>query len=264
MTRRAASAQGLRRAARVAAVFLLFFLLASGAGAACLDDVAVPESAGPGAEPSVIVLDEADAIAAYALPACLGLRFETPPATLVALRASPANTSLDQVIARIAAFSTLETVRYWSKSRQEWRLLVSETQALSGPDPEQAGTDPAPGELVTGAVFFALQDDSDPLSAIVMRMEVVRRDENAIVITFENVTASTMMGLTVLPVGSLRSVVAVERNGEDGLDFYLLSGNSANLPAWLLPAKASHINRAVAVYRHLAGIPSDAEPPAAP
>ena len=58
--------------------------------------------------------------------------------------------------------------------------------------------------------------------------------------------------------------VAVERNGEDGLDFYLLSGNSANLPAWLLPAKASHINRAVAVYRHLAGIPSEAEPPAAP
>ncbi|MEZ5825136.1 MAG: hypothetical protein R3C97_10460 [Geminicoccaceae bacterium] len=98
---------------------------------------------------------------------------------------------------------------------------------------------------------------------MVVRIVVEKRAENSIVMTFENITAGRVMGLTVLPAGSMRSLLAVEQSEADGIAVFLLSGNSAELPGWMLPGPESHINRAVAVYRHLVGIPSDREPPAA-
>ncbi|MEZ5825137.1 MAG: DUF6675 family protein [Geminicoccaceae bacterium] len=160
---------------RLFATILLTALL-PGLSAACLSRPALGETGciaeeartGPGAfqempegsPPEVIVLDDADAIASYRLPDCFGIAAGDPPSTLVILRGRPTGTTFGEIIDRIAAFSTLEDVSYWSRSRGEWRPLVSQTRALAGPDPDTITADPKPETFVEGAVFHVLQDDS--------------------------------------------------------------------------------------------------------
>ncbi|MCB9943589.1 MAG: hypothetical protein H6851_08230 [Geminicoccaceae bacterium] len=249
-------------------LFIPTLLLTTGlavpAWAGCLDQIAVPSFPAAGAPPEVTVLDEPSAIASFVVPGCLDFAAGADTTNLVVLAGHIGEMTMERLIDRIAAFSTIEDILYWSTTRKEWRPLASKVQTLRSADPDTPRPDPTPAEFVDGAIFYVLQDDEDPMSALVTRVDVNHRGGDGLLMHFENVNAGTVLGMTVLPTGDLKTVLAAEPDGRNGIRLLSLTSMQFTFPDWLMPGKASHINRAVALYRHLAGIRTDKEPPAAP
>jgi hypothetical protein len=75
----------------------------------------------------------------------------------------------------------------------------------------------------------------------------------------ENVTAVRFIGVSLFAPGDLRSVYFLGRTGADGWNTIA----STRIVAWAQDHKNSYVNRALALFRHIAGIPTDQEPPAA-
>ena len=78
-----------------------------------------------------------------------------------------------------------------------------------------------------------------------------------------NVTDLRLMWVSIAGPGDLSSMTSVHRVGPDTFDYYSLSAIALVRLAAAMMTDVSHINRAVATYRYLAGIPGDHDPPAA-
>jgi hypothetical protein len=84
-----------------------------------------------------------------------------------------------------------------------------------------------------------------------------------LVIETENVTPVRWLALTLLKPGGLRASYSF-RERSRGIWTYLGVTRIAE-GSWLISGhENSYINRVVALYRHIVGIPTDLEPPAAP
>jgi len=64
--------------------------------------------------------------------------------------------------------------------------------------------------------------------------------------------------------GGMQSITFLDRESQDVWRYYSLTRTSKNASLLTAGYEASSINRAVAFYRYLAGIPTDKEPPASP
>jgi hypothetical protein len=69
--------------------------------------------------------------------------------------------------------------------------------------------------------------------------------------------------ITLFPPGEAQSVYLLERESPDIWRYYSLARTGKKASSLTEGHDASLINRAVAYYRYLAGIPTDREPPAA-
>ena len=217
-----------------------------------------------GSNPAIIVFESSKIAPFWQPPDCLGWSIvEDGAATLIALAARPAISTLEPLVARLAANSELESVLYWSTKRQTWRPLLAAARTVDNPVSLNPIADPTPNELVAGSIVYSVQDDNDPLTPIVNEMKIIKRGEHDLHVNFENISAAKMLGLTVLPKGAAHTSLFVQRDHE-GWFLYSISRIASSLPGWLMPSKASHINRATALYRYLLGIKTDLEPPAAP
>ena len=72
------------------------------------------------------------------------------------------------------------------------------------------------------------------------------------------------MFLTLFNPGEMQSVYFLDRESDDVWRYYSLVRTGRNASRLATGHESSSINRAVAFYRFLAGIPADQEPPAAP
>ena len=99
---------------------------------------------------------------------------------------------------------------------------------------------------------------------IVYRMTVVERSPARAIVATENLSPVRFLLLTLFDPGALQSVVCVERISASVWGAFLLIRTGDGASALAVGRDAPYINRAVAIYRHLAGIPTDGEPPAAP
>jgi hypothetical protein len=84
------------------------------------------------------------------------------------------------------------------------------------------------------------------------------------VIAIENLTPVRYLLVTLFEPGALQSVEFVELVSPGAWGIYLLTRTGEGVSALVGGHEASYVSRAVAIYRHLAGIPTDEEPPAAP
>jgi hypothetical protein len=77
-----------------------------------------------------------------------------------------------------------------------------------------------------------------------------------------NVDAVRQWGITVYAPGGLHTLYFLKKQSADVWDYYSIT---RILPGTFLAAghDKSFINRAVALYRHIVGLPTDAEPPSA-
>src|SRR5689334_8253994 len=153
----------------------------------CAGEV-VPAWPAPDAGPSVIVW-HADTLPAHWQPAaCSGL---SPPAgaTFVAVAGSfqHAGSALE-VLARLGAVSQQLDIRYWSVSNLDWRRLLVDASALSGPDPQQRRADFAPGDLKAGAQLYALYDDNESAGPVVIKTEIREAGPDGFVTVARNLT----------------------------------------------------------------------------
>jgi hypothetical protein len=243
-----------------------------GAGPALGQEAPVPPCAGapspawPAAgAPPIVRLWHADELPpGWTPPACSGV--ERPAGAVLVTLAGSFRHEGDtrSILARLAAVSTHASILYWSVSRQEWRPMLEAASALSGPDPDARRDDFRPDELRPGERFHILHDDSEPMGPVVYAVELREVGPDGFTMVTRNAGPARLFGFTVAKPGQLSSMLTVERAAPGLFHYYTLTSvGLAPMAAALVP-DASHVNRAVATYRFVAGIPGDAEPPAAP
>ena len=161
---------------------------------------------------------------------------------------------------RLARVSALKSVRYWSVSHKAWQPLVSDSGLLDGPagkgrpDPAAANSRPAAHSPISRRVYGA---------RTVYRMTVRERTAERLVVSTENVTPIRVGILTAFEPGAMQSVIFLDRRGPGLWGYYQTLRATEGASIIALGSDASYVNRLAALYRHVAGIPTDQEPPAA-
>jgi hypothetical protein len=195
-------------------------------------------------------------------PACTGW---TAPGftTLVTIAARFHYTSEAAGLLRhIGAISELTGMRYWSTTHKQWQTLIVNAYALTGLPPSQRREDFKPDEIKEGNVLYFEQVDNLSGKAV-YRMHVAEASENRIVFEVENVTAIHYLFVTLFHPGEIQSVYFLDRESENVWRYYGIMRTGRNTNRLVASNEASAINRAIAFYRSLVGIPTDQEPPAA-
>ncbi len=213
--------------------------------------------------PAVSAWDPAESGRDWIPPACTGWTdpgFTTLVATAGRFRQAA---GVDGLLRRLGAISELAGIRYWSTTRKRWRTLVTAARALSDPAGDLPREDFSPAEMTEGKTLFFEQEDNLSGKAIYrMRIRAVAPDR--LVIDTENIGTVRYLLVPIVRPGGIQSITFLDRESQDVWRYYNLmrTGKAAN--PLIAGYEASAINRAVAYYRYLAGIPTDEEPPAAP
>lgn len=247
----------------------ILLTLALGVGHAQAPNAPRPPCAGAAPVPAYGPPDAAPAVAAWTRPSwtapdCLGWpaqRFRL----VVALAASFRHAgSVDALLARFGAISSLRGLRYWSVTDKAWRELITDAAALSGFDGQSRRADFSPAELRRGGGVFFEQTEGRSAAATSYRMQVLEAGPDRVVIRTENVTAVRAMLVTLFPPGTLRATYLLERRGPELWGFYAISSVSTEASALASLSRESYLNRAAALYSHFVGIPTGRHPPPAP
>ena len=171
--------------------------------------------------------------------------------------------SADELAARVGAISTLRDVRYWSVTDKLWRPLLNDASALSRPDPRSRRADFGAAEMTAGSELYYRENDSRS-GMVVHQMKVLVRNPARLVIAIENRTPVRFLLVTLFAPGALQSVEFFDLVSPGVWSLYLLFRTGDRVSALAGGHEASYVNRAVAIFRHLAGVPTDEELPAAP
>ena len=169
-----------------------------------------------------------------------------------------------RIVGRFAQVSKFAGITYWSVSRQKWRPLIRAAYALSAPDRKAKREDFALTELGPGATVAFFQDEETPAGALVYRLEVRERTADRLVVSLANAERVRMLLVPLFDPGEYQFVYFFEReSGEVWRYFALARAGGAWNPIVRLGSD-SYINRAAALFRYLAGLALNQEPPAAP
>jgi hypothetical protein len=168
----------------------------------------------------------------------------------------------DDLLLRFGALSAWRGIQYWSVTDGRWDTLIADAAALDGSSAARRRADFTLGELKSGANLYFLQQDNRSSNAVTYRMKVEALDANRLIITVENVSAVSVFIFTAYDAGDLKSTYVFERLSPAVWGYYSLSGAREGL-AFVGNHDSSYLNRALAIYRHLAGIPGNQEPPLA-
>jgi hypothetical protein len=212
--------------------------------------------------PVVRVWDRSDLDRDWIPPACTGWSvpgFSNLVVTVARFR-DPAG--MDGVLGRIGAVSRLTGMRYWSTTHKRWETLVLDASAVAGPARDRRRADFSSSEMGTGAPLYFEQ--SDNLSGrATYRLRVVSVSEDRLVFETENVSTLRYFLVPLFESGELQSIYFLQQEPAGVWSYYNLTRMGRNASRMATGRDASSINRAVAFFRHWAGIPTDQEPPAA-
>jgi hypothetical protein len=195
-------------------------------------------------------------------PACLGWHGDSRLVAALAGRFhSPL--SLDALTERLAAVSHHPEIRFWAVTRHEWRPLVMQSWALERPDANTRRADPSAAELVPGHdLYYA--EDAEIGGRAIWRFRVVDRTADRLVATTENLTPIRIAMITIFEPGALQIATVLQRQAGDTWDLYEITRAGANSNSFVSGYGSAYLNRLEAMRRHLAGVPTDRDPPVAP
>ena len=195
-------------------------------------------------------------------PACTGWTesgFSTLITTVARFRYG---SGAKDMLRHIGAISELAGLRYWSTTHKQWQTLIVNSHALAASQPTQGREDFTPDEMKEGKVFYFEQADNLSGAAIYrLHIGVVAADR--LVYDIENVSVMRYFFLTLFHPGEMQSIYFLDRESESVWRYYSIARTGRNASRLAMGHESSWINRAVAFYRSLAGIPTDQEPPAA-
>jgi hypothetical protein len=195
-------------------------------------------------------------------PACTGWT-EAGFTTLVTTVARFRHTSeVEGLLRHIGAISELAGMRYWSTTHQQWQTLIVEAHALASLQPEHRRQDFTPDEMKAGKTLYFEQTDNLTGKGI-YRMRIAEASANRLVLDVENVSTMRYFFIPVLHPGEMQSIYFLDREPENVWRLYSMMRTGKNANRLIAGNESSAINRAVAFYRWLVGIPTGQEPPAA-
>jgi len=94
-------------------------------------------------------------------------------------------------------------------------------------------------------------------------MHIAEASADRVVIDVEDVSTMHYHFITVFHPGEMQSIYFLDRELEDVWRYYSIVRIGKNANQLMAGNESSAVNRAVAFYRHLVGIPTDQVPPAA-
>ncbi len=251
---------------RLTTIALTLTLLAP----AALADLPRPPCAGdphpaPGGldePPRIAVLLPGDPGADWSVPACLGWPADGSAVTVAAAGRLRATDGVEGLLDRLRRLSAFEEIQYWSIRRAEWRPVYRKIEPVTDVTGRDRRADFGRDELIGGATLYFREQIESPLGPMVQRLRVLHRDANRLEIDIENASVGRVAVLTVIPQGSARTRLTLEREADDVWRYHSLTRIADLMPAPLAPPRGSWANRANAMFRWFAGIPTDQEPPA--
>ena len=169
--------------------------------------------------------------------------------------------SLDQLLEHAGKVSAHKSIRYWSVTDKAWRNLVSDAGIVDGPEGRTLRPDLSSADLVAGSSFHYFEVGRS--GRAIYRLTVLERAAGRFVLATENVTPIRGIIGTAFEPGALQSVTFLERRGPATWGYYQIIRAADGASGLALGAESSYVNRLAALYRDMAGIPTDSEPPAA-
>jgi Family of unknown function (DUF6675) len=168
----------------------------------------------------------------------------------------------ESLLRRIGAISGLTGMRYWSTTHKRWQTLVVDAHALTGVQPPQRRKDFTPDEMPEGKLLYFEQADNLSGNAV-YRMHIAEASADRLIVDVENVTTMRYFFIPVFHPGEMQSIYFLDRESENVWRYYSIVRTGMKANHLIAGNEASAVNRAVAFYRYLVGIPTDQEPPAA-
>lgn len=230
----------------------------------CNADETRPAFAETGPFPSIEVWFKGDLPDDWVPPACVGWQSQPMDVLIATAGRFEEPGGVDAVVARMAKISGLPAMQYWSATRQIWRPLVNEAFALSGPNDTQRRADFSSEEFQPGRTLYFWQDENTPAGSLVYRLQVRERGPDRLVLALENTEAVSFMLLPLFEPGEYQSLVHVRREQGSLWRYYSLQRGANRVSLSTRDHRSSYINRAAALFRFLAGLPTDTDPPLAP
>ena len=117
--------------------------------------------------------------------------------------------------------------------------------------------------MAEGKSLYFQQEDNQSGKAI-YRMRIRSASPDRLVFDTENTSTVRYLLMPIFRPGGMQSITFLDRESQAVWRYYSIMRTSKNASLLIAGSEASSINRAVAFYRHLAGIPTDKEPPASP
>jgi hypothetical protein len=230
----------------------------------CAEDVypAVPALDAP---PEARFWNGADFNGAWEPQPCSGWR-AGPTNIVVALAGHFSNPGdAAAILTRIGRISTFTRIRYWSVTDKKWEALFTRANALRGADAKASREDFSANEFRSGNTLHFLSADNRMGKDIVTRIAVKEAAAGHIVLETSNLSPLRFLTFTVVPAGDFETLYFLDRQLDGSWQFYSVTRvlNGSFLLSRLVTGP-SYINRAVAMYRDIAGIATDRDPPAMP
>jgi Family of unknown function (DUF6675) len=213
--------------------------------------------------PVVRVWDRAELGRDWTPPACTGWTYPGFTTLVVTVARFPHSSGVEGLLWRIGIISERTGIRYWSTTRKRWQTLVINAYALSEAVGDRRRKDFSPDEMAEGRSLYFQQEDNMSGKAI-YRMRIRSASPDRLVFDTENISTMRYFFIPLFRPGDMQSIYFFERESQGVWCYYSIVRTSTNASSLIAGNKASAINRAVAFYRYLAGIPTDKEPPAAP
>jgi hypothetical protein len=134
--------------------------------------------------------------------------------------------------------------------------------ALTGLQHGQRREDFTLAEMKEGKVLYFEQVDN--LSGKAMyRMHIAEASADRLVFDVENVSTMRYLFVPIFQPGEMQSIYFLDRQSDNVWRYYSIVRTGKNANRLIAGNESSSINRAVAYYRYLVGIPAEQEPPAA-
>ncbi len=195
-------------------------------------------------------------------PGCLGWSapgFATLVTTVARFRYSA---GVDDLLGRVGRISRLTSIRYWSTTHQRWAPLIVSASALAGPEGAHHRQDFSLPELTQGTTLYYQQSDNTSGKAT-YQLRIVSVSPDRLIFETENITAMRYLLVPIFPPHEFQAIYFLERESPEVWRYYSLGRTGKNANGLAVGHDASTINRAMAFFRYLVGIPTDQEPPAA-
>jgi uncharacterized protein DUF6675 len=169
---------------------------------------------------------------------------------------------VEGLLRHVGAISQLAGMRYWSTTQKRWQTLIVGASALVGPASDRHREDFSLNEISEGASLYFQQSDNRSGKAN-YRMRVGSVSPDRLVFQTENISTIRYLLVPLFSPDEIQSVYFLEQESPGVWLYYNIARTGKNANTLLAGHDASSINRAVAFFRHWAGIPTDQEPPAA-
>jgi hypothetical protein len=196
--------------------------------------------------------------------ACLGLGAWQPDLTIKLTAAFPWSGDVEDLLRRMGSISLIKGTKYWSVTDHRWQELITDAAALAGPDQGLRRQDFLPAELRSNQDRYYVQYDNRSSTGVIHRLKILDVGEDFIDVSTENLTALRLSWIYAIAPQDLKSAYFIRKVAVGRWSYVQITTARLGWAATLQSVQSSLINRMVANYRYLAGIPTDREPPLRP